>query len=609
MGYGFNNTFNIGFNSGFNNAFMPLSMPIMPFGGFYTSSQKTETEEEKQERLKKEEAQKASEELQKRMEMIKLRAENSEKLQQQITELAKYKTDLDTTINKAKKGKTDEEGNIRVKESWEDYNKLPAWKKGVRAASHLVQGTWKLATGFFGYETDEKTGESNWNWKKGLKNAAIAAGCIALTAVPVVGPVISTGLLATGVVCGAIGTGKGIVKAVNANTPEELDNAFQDMGAGLTIGVSSALGLRGLGKGLQASGAASGTSNAVRSTSNNALVQFGKDMTINAYRATVQGVADGRQAVGTTSFLRAYGANMKNTVPKLGKTKFDKSKAEITTNIDKRLSAIEQELNNPATASFTKALLEQEKALLNNQKTELLNTVSKDSWKGLKTNSKSHKHTSNLKENIKDMQSNGTVQINGNDFAMSNENLASLQGALKRSKELSKQIEQLSKLRTATMKKMAFYKKYASEVEAYTGKTRTNRIGRIYDASKITKADITWKNALLSPLKAIWNATMIPFKPWNYVQNSSTSTFYKIEETFVPEYEAGFLTSGMIADYMGMGEQTLKTKITTQDENGQNVEQEVAVTKEVLTQLEAQKQQIDEQITKVQDEFNKLYTA
>jgi hypothetical protein len=150
---------------------------------------------------------------------------------------------------------------------------------------------------------------------------------------------------------------------------------------------------------------------------------------------------------------------------------------------------------------------------------------------------------------------------------------------------------------------MSYFKKYASEVEAYTEKTRTNRFARIYDTA-FSKSDITWKSALLSPFKAIWSYMNIPFKIWGYADKNGSNGIYKIQETVLPTYEAGMLDS-----FLGFGKQTLTTKIAQQNENGKTIEQEIAVTKDVLAQLEEQKRQLDEAIIKVQTEMNKVYTA
>ena len=568
---------------------------MLPFNSFGSLQTKTETTKEDEKRRKKEEADRAAAEFQQRMNAIKQRFEAQNKLNKEINELEQYTKNLNITIEKGKNGKESADGTIKTDETWEDYNKLPWWKKGLRAGVQLLQGTAKLAMTFVGYETDPKTGEYSWNWKKGLKNGAIAATCIALTAIPVVGPIISTGLLATGVVCGAIGTGKGINKAMNAKNPEELDNAFQDMGAGLTIGVTSALGLRGLGKSAQV---ASSTSSAVKS---NCVTQFVKDATINAYRATVNGVKNQQTAVATNGFWSSYGTNLKSTIS-FGKTKYENTRYETSQQINSRLNEITHELNNTNITPAQRAILQREEAVLQAQKAELGNVITRDGWKNLKTDSKLHNDVKELQGAIKEIKVNGSAEIDGNIY--NNENLTALKEAAKRSKQLSKQIETLAKARSSTIKKMAFHKKFASEVEAYTGKARSNRFGRIYDAVKINKSDITWKKTLLAPFKAAWQYMNIPFKIWGYTDKNGGNGFYKIQETFIPVYEAG-----MLDPFLGFGKQTLTTVVTSQNEKGEAVQQEVAVTKEILSQLEQQKQQYEQELANSRAELAKLYIA
>lgn len=595
------------------NTFTPIMPPPIAFGGMYpfgSASGKKESFEDIEEKRKKQEAEKAAEEFMKRLEMIKQQSENVPKIQAQINELQTQKNELDTRIKTAKSGKESEDGTIKQKETWEDYNKLPWWKKGLRAAGAMIlDAPFKLAENFIGYETNEKTGEREWNWKKGLRNAAIAAGCIALTAIPVAGPVISTGLLATGVVCGAVGAGKGINKAINAKTPEELDQAYQDISCGVIIGAASAVGLRGLGKGLQTSATTSGAASSVRATGSNAVSQFAKDVTINAYRATVQGIKNDQAAIAANGFTKTFGANLKNLIPKLGKSKYESSRYDTTQEINSRLNDITNELNSPNITPIKKALLEREQSILNMQKTELSSTITKNGWKNLENNSKLHNEVKSLKTAAKDIQTNGTVEINGQTFNVCNENISAIEQAAKRSAELSKRIEQLAKMRSSTIKKMAFYNKYGSEVEAYTGKVRGNKIGRIYDTVKINKSDITWKKAIFSPLKLVWESMMIMFKPWNYLKNSPSTTFYKLEETAAPIYAEGFLTSGFMAEMIGIGDRTMTTKIYTKDESGKDVEEEVAVTKEIIEQMEEQKKQYDEAIAQAQKELSQIFIA
>ncbi len=601
------------------NTFMPLLMPQaqftipqLPFGMTYPfgfSQTKNESTEEADKRRKKEAAEKDAKEFAQRLANIKQQMENAEKLQSQIRELEKTKAELNTTIEKANKGKELEDGTIKVKETWSDYNKLPWWKKGLRAAGAIcIDAPFKLAEGFVGYEHNPKTGESEWNWKKGLRNIAIAAGCIALTAIPVAGPIISAGLLTTGAVCGTVGAVKGVSKAINAKSPEELEQAYQDIGTGVLIGAASVAGLRGLGKTAQISAASSNTTSAVQTSWKTSATEFVKDATVNVYKATAQSVKSQSSAVSTNGFWKTFGTNLKETIP-FGKSKFENASHNTNQSINTRLNEINRELNNTNLSPLKKTLLEQEKLVLDAQKAELRNAVTKESWNALKTNSEVHKDINTLQSAVNDIKINGSVTIDGRTYNMSKDNLKALQEALSRSKEMSKEIQNLVKTRKSTIREMASMKKYKSEVEAYTGKARSNRLTRLYDTVKINKSDITWKKALMSPLKMAWESMMLAFKPWNYMKNSPATTIYKAEETIVPSYSAGFLSSGFIAEAMNMGDKTLTTKIAQQTENGETVEQEITVTEEVVAQLEEQKRQLDEALRQTRGELSKVYSA
>ena len=71
----------------------------------------------------------------------------------------------------------------------------------------MGQGVLNLATKFVGIE------DGKWDPIKCAKNIGMAVGAIALCSIPYVGPVIATGLLASGVVSGAIAVGRGIKNA------------------------------------------------------------------------------------------------------------------------------------------------------------------------------------------------------------------------------------------------------------------------------------------------------------------------------------------------------------------------------------------------------------
>lgn len=631
------------------------------------TSKKEETYEEYQKRLEKE----RKEYIKKREENLKLFAEYNEKIKA-LKEEKKQNID-ENLIEKAKKDKVNADGTITHTETMGDYRKLPWWKKTLRAGSSMIQGAWKLATGLFGYETDPKTGESKWHFEKLLKNAAIAGVCIGLTFIPVVGPFIGLGLLAFGIGSGVYQTGKGIIKANKANTPKEIDEAFQDIGAGVIVGLSSAAGLRGVGKSLQASaastasadagaaassastassatsaGAAAGTtastaSSAVRSVGR---FQYLRDCTINAGRATLQNAKAGKQALrsninGMTGwkstwgirhiggFCKTYAQNVKAALPKTGETKFKNAKDELNKSIDERLSeiktrqdAILEETYKTKSVSdaldFEDALLDYEQAILKAQKTQINDAVTRNQYKLLRKRPSAQKAADKLMDVAYELKHNNTAILkmpNGRAYKMTldqNEhNLQALMKLANKAKETAKEVEKLAKLRTSTIRTSAFKSNSAAQVHKYTGKTRTNKFARIYD----TTPKFTWK----TPFKLVWDAINIPFKPWEYVKRSPASTGFKIEQAIVPDYEQGDLikTVGDTFGWNTWGDKLMTVEIPAvnekgeivKDEKGNIVKQKTPLTKDLLAQLEEAQKQYDKSIAELEQKQTQLNVA
>lgn len=557
-------------------------------------------------------------------EMLELEAQlkNEKKLKESRAAELAILNEQKEVIKKAKKGKVAEDGTIKQDETWEDYKtKIPWYKKILRAVSHIAQGGWKAATSLVGYETDKETGKRKWNPIKFAINAGIASVCTALCictapiSLPIigattVGAVASGSLIATGAVLGGAGIIKGAGKAYEAyqyGKPVDFDNAMQDIGEGLTIGAASVLGLRGAGAGLKASALSNPAANIARVTSRNPFTKFGNfltrteyvkggnkltqffyDSTINASRAFAHNGRRGRIEFRDKGFLKSSYGNIKDLFPKLGKSKFDSAKNELIGNIQKRLAEIQQELNNSSLNNASKILLNQEQKILNSQIMEINQTLHKTAWQRITSKSKAQKEIDKLEKALDDLMTNHVVKINGKKIKLNDKNVSLIQNNILRYKKLTKEINNLANVRKSTIKNMAFFSNNKNEVEAFTGTARSNRFGRIYDTRKITKEDLTFKNIALSPFKAALWLLGLEFKPWTYLQKSPVSSVYKAQELIHPEYEEGFLTTGLMADLFDMGEKTLRTTVQFQDENGEIKEQEVAMTKELLAQMEEQ---------------------
>lgn len=610
---------------------MPYSVPPYNFGG-YTNAESNASE-------KKEKKITSYTEF---IEIAKQKQEEKNKINAQITELNKQSKDLGTLIDKGKNGKVQEDGTIRAKETWSDYKKLSPWKKLLRAGSNLLQGGWKAATSLIGYETDKKTGERKFNPVKLAINTVIAGACIALCActapisLPIigattVGAAASGTLLAAGgafAVAGIVKGAIGIADAIKKKNVAKLDNACQDVGEGVTIGVATVAGGRAMGTMLQSYEQANNAATVARVVSrnpftklsnfltrteyvkgSNKFTQYFYDSTINASRSIAYKGRQGRIDFSNKGFFKSSWANIKDSVPKLGKSEFETTKKDVTNTINSRIREITQELNNPNISGISKALLKNEQKLLKAQLKDLNNTVSKNAWKGLREKSRTYKETEEIKNAIKELETLGKTKLYGQKIKNNDTNLKALKELADRSKKLSKQINNLAKVRHSTIKNMSYFKRFKSDVEAYTEQTRNNRFRRFYDVRKLSKSDFTFWNIISSPFKSLFFLLGLEFKPWTYIQKSPASTAYKAQEVLTPEYEEGFLTSGLMADATKMGDQTLKTKVTTQNENGESVEQEVAVTNNDIEQMEKQKKQIDEALANAKSEQLKAFTA
>ena len=158
------------------------------------------------------------------------------------------------------KAMKDADGNVAMPKEGEkietlaDRKKMPWYQRTWKAVKAMGKGVFKMGVDFLGFENGK------FNLKKCLKNVGIAAVAIGACFIPVAGPIISTALIATGVVAGTVKTGIGISKAVKAETAVERDRAFEDIGAGAFTAVSSAIGLKTKGASFRLSQSSTATS-------------------------------------------------------------------------------------------------------------------------------------------------------------------------------------------------------------------------------------------------------------------------------------------------------------------------------------------------------------
>ena len=369
MGFGISSTWNTPnwgmwntppFGS-FNNTFDFSNNNIWPTSSSSDSST-TSTENETYEQYKK------------RMEKETKEAEKSSN----NAELNTVKEDIRKELKLDTQKKAIEETKAQVEKSKKSdgssstrtpHKKQGFWGKMGRWLSNAGTAIVNIGKQFIGIDKDGK-----WNWKKCLKNVAITAAAVGACFIPVVGPAIGYGLAATGVAMGGIGVAKGIsnLNKAKANDDEAIDNAQQEIMTGAFVGLTSVFGLRGIGKGVSTANASTAATRSgilgkvVQNTS-----QFGRDITINALRATGEAIKADRELIAAQncgkviSFFKAWGKKISGA-PK-GNNDFESAYKEkynnLKTDLETRMNEINSKLATENNAS-KRALLQEEKSML-----------------------------------------------------------------------------------------------------------------------------------------------------------------------------------------------------------------------------------------------------
>ena len=362
----------------------------------------------------------------------------------------------------------------------------------------MGKGIWNTIKGVAGFESDGK-----WNWKKCLKNAAITAAAIGACFIPVVGPAIGVALAATGVAAGTVGIVKSSVEMSKAKTDAEKDKAQQNLGANIFVTISSALGLKGAGKAFRtsnaASNAASGANAGTASTSaaagsgaaagssaaagsgavagsgaaasgsaavgssaagagsklasvGQAISNFFKDMTVNAWKGMKQNIANDKAAVAANGFWKTFGSKFSNAFKSNYYTKkYDRKKDELLRSLDERIQKIDADL--PTKTGNEKVLLEFEKDALTSVINKVRNAKTKADWDALSTN--------------KDISDLGSI-MQGEQAGATESMLSTIKRISKENENLLSQLEKLSKFKLKSMREKTFSsKKYKAELDDY----------------------------------------------------------------------------------------------------------------------------------------------
>ncbi len=431
-------------------------------------------------------------------ELDKAKAEKKVAEEQLIAQKKEIKTAIttvDDSIKQIKKSKK-KDGSAVVAESRKDMT----WgQRALRTATNMGKGILNTLKGVIGYEADGK-----WNWKKCLKNVAITAAAVGACFIPVVGPAIGVALAATGVAAGTVGIVKSSIELSKAETDAEKDKAQQNLGANIFTTVSSALGLKGMGKAFRTSSVTSGTAGATTAANNGSklaaagrgISNFFKDMTVNAWKGMKQNIANDKAAVVANGFWKTFGSKLSNAFKSNYHTeKFERKKNDLLRSLEERIQKIDNEISVSKTAK-EELLLVKEKQTISSIIRSLKRLKKKSSWDALSDNKK-------IKELAKAIES--LKKSKNKDL------LETIKRISKESDDLLNKLDELANLKLKSMREKAWSsKKYESDLDSYTrGMTLESHWWKPKFGNKYKK--LLGKNSAYgATLRAVGNAAVAP---------------------------------------------------------------------------------------------------
>lgn len=358
------------------------------------------------------------------------------------------------------------------------------FKKAANWVSSAGSALLSMGKSLIGFDKDGK-----WHPEKALKNAAVTALAVGATFIPVVGPAIGYGLLAYGVGSGVVGVAKGVQKLNDAKTEQEEEQARQDICAGAAIGITSAIGLRGLGK-----TASTASATTTRQSILSKLGQEVKNITINPLKATTQAVKTDYAAVKSAGFFKTFGNKATSAFKSTNyETKYNDKYNNMETGLNNKLADINSKIateTNPA----KKVLLEEQKSMLEgnlNELHNLQNIKTKVEFDNLKTTNSATKNQETLTNYT---QQNHGYEINGQ--AVSKKRFEAFESEMKSIQKIyKKDLKQLLDTKECIMRKMASKPDgHTTELNEYTQST----IRAKYKTSKDLKTGIENINTQLT---------------------------------------------------------------------------------------------------------------
>ncbi len=558
---------------GFNTTFPQYSMPPFGFNGLFNNA-KTETEEEKKERVRKETDHKAAEELRTKLKEYDENLKKMSELQKlkpeadaTKKELIKQKKQISIQTNAFRNAKVNSDGSAEVLVNLntikQKEGKLALWKRG---ALNVLNGTFNVLKSLAGYDNKTK----KWDPVKCLRNVGIAVGAGALCAAagPVGGAIaakLGGGLIATaigagvssiptvlagaGVAAGGIMTYKAVKKldkAIESDDTQKFDKATQDIGAGLTIGISSITGVRSIGKGAGVWTKGKGVIGNIGSFLKNTFINPVKGTWENTITAR-DAVLAARDAARSTNATKGYFARnwgnfkgyfkgMKDANVKLGtqkaelaKQKFEEAFNSTVSKIQNQICECDIKLAVCRTNGDVKgaALYNMQKMHFEDILTKLNDAKTYKDWTAFtKLLNGQLKEINGYRKNYygfnfggrKFWKKEGTIEVNGQKFDNADSNFARdiLQEIRKSQKDINKSVREVRHQKIETMYEMGKKKVYNKEVKDFGFSTNGfwRKIPLIQNPINIFKKEIyKWKDISHNKMETIAGHGFMLFDP------------------------------------------------------------------------------------------------
>lgn len=464
---------------------------------------------------------------------MKKTVEQKEQIEQEKIKQQEALEEIDKEIDKVDKGKQ-ADGSCKVEDT-RDLKNVSFVEKATKVGLGLLSGTINVAKGLLGFDKDGK-----WNWKKCLKNAAIAVGVGALCVCA--GPLgaaaasalggsafataVGTAIAATPTVLGYAGLASGTYAAAKgayglykADTVQELENSAQDLGSGLTIAVASKAGLKKMS-------AAGGFTKA-----DGGLLGW-KNVFVNPFKAAKADMSTASTIMSRTGGgWKGFAASCKhakkttfNRPAENAKKNFEQEYQNGVSSLQAKIQDLEQKINT--LTGTEKQLAEAQHKVLMDNYLKLTNASTKADWKAVLANKPKE----------------GFIRRH---WGMSADEKAQYEAVTKAVNEYNKVASELKSLRFKSMRAMSGKKQFQTETQSF-GLNSGGLLGNISNYAQCTYMGYKIPTSIWGWSGKALNLGFLAMDPsWAIVGPSqglaSTSLGYvnNINQSFNPIREAG----------------------------------------------------------------------